>query len=518
MKAQRNVAHQFAQVPTVTGPRSSFYRPSTFKGTFDADYLIPVFLDECLPGDEHHINASLFARLATPLFPLMDQLYLRTYWFFIPTRLLWNNWEKFQGAQDDPADSIDFTIPAYTDTATPGIGSIWDYFGLPLVANALVGASCLPARAYNLVWNEWFRDQNLQDSLTVDLGDGPDTTGPYVLRKRGKRHDYFTAGLPWPQKQTTDVFLPLGTSAPIYATGASGSELWLGAPDTAFPQGRIGTGATFGTIQGATGTLNVFADLTSATASTINDLRLAFATQHLLEIDARSGTRYVEAIFAHWQVRVPDFRLQRPEYITGSEHFVNITPVAQTTYQATPTDQDTKGALAAFGTVNGSCDVRYACQEHGFLLGLVCVDSDLTYFQGRDRMWDRSTRYDFAIPALAGIGEQAVLNKEIYFQGTAADENVFSYMPRYDEYRYKKSLVTGLLRPGVSGTLESWVLTEEFTSLPTLGDTFIQNNTSIPLDRAIAVPSEPHFIADFYFRQTSVRRLPIHGVPGLARL
>lgn len=520
MQGQKQVAHQFAQVPTVTGPRSSFYRPSTWKGTFDADYLIPVFLDDCLPGDDHHIQGNMFARLATPLFPLMDQLYLRSYWFFVANRTIWDNWEKFQGAQDNPADSIDFTLPVFSNAGTIDVGTLHDYFGLPTgVANAYTKITSLPWRAYLKIFNEWFRDQNLQDEITFSTGDGPDdVTDQIGPLKRGKRHDYFTAGLPWPQKQTTDVILPIGSQAQITTPATSGSELFIDGPNLAAGTGKIGTGATFATAQTATGTVNMFADLENATGNTINAVRLAFATQHLLEIDARGGTRYVESIFAHWQVRVPDFRLQRAEYITGSEHLVNITPVAQTTYQSTPTDQDTKGALAAFGTVSGTVDVRYSCVEHGYLIGLVCVDSDLTYFQGIDRHWRRSTRYDFAIPALSGIGEQAVLNSEIYFQNTSADDDVFSYMPRYDEYRYKKSLVTGLLRPGVSGTLEPWVLTEEFTSLPTLGDAFIQNNTSVPLDRAIAVPAEPHFIGDFYFKQTSVRRLPIHGVPGLLRL
>jgi hypothetical protein len=510
--------HSFSEVPRANIPRSSFNRSHGLKTTFDADYLIPVFVDDVVPGDTFNLNMNFFARLATPLHPIMDNMYLESFFFFCPYRILWPNWEKMHGAQDDPSDSIDYTVPTITTPLnSANIGQIWDYMGLPCgVTSGSITFSALPFRAYNLIYNEWFRDQNLQDSVVVDTDDGPDSTGNYTLLKRGKRHDYFTSCLPWPQKGDA-VDLPLGTVAPIY-TDASGSgvDVKIDAPNQAGGKARLDhTATTFTEYINDTGTgNNLFADLSSATAATINDLRLAFQTQRLLERDARSGTRYNELILSHFGVTVPDFRVQRPEFLGGGSSPINISAVAQTSGQPTPAADDKLGQLAAIGTSSGKHGFTKSFVEHGVILGLVNVRGDITYSQGLDRYWSKSTRYDFYYPVLAQIGEQSVLNKEIYAKGDANDELVFGYQERYAEYRYKPSKITGLFRSDASAPLDSWHLSEDFSTLPTLGSTFIESNTGTPLDRAIQVPSEPQFIFDSYFDLKCARPMPLYGVPG----
>jgi len=493
--------------------RTKFQGSWTHKTTFDAGYLVPFLVDEVLPGDHNKYDVMAYLRMATPLFPIFDNQRIDTFFFFVPNRIIWTNWVKMMGEQDNPGDSINFSVPII-DMPNGGyaVGSIFDYMGLPTIGQITAGQSidsnALPLRAYNTIYNAWFRDENLINRAYVNTGDGTTSSSNYILLKRAKSHDYFTSALPWPQKFTAPT-VPLGGQAPIVGLGYDGNTLLAGAfqdinTNAAVAYPLYNQNPIFANIG------SVYADLSAATGVAINTFRQAFLVQTLLERDARGGTRYVELLKSHFNVTSPDFRLQRPEYIGGGSTPLVVTPIAQTA-----TGGGGLGALGGAGTAAGSHRASYAATEHGFIIGLINVRTELSYQQGLHKMWSRRTRYDYFWPSLGGLGEQAILRKEIYVTGVDADdETVFGYQERWHEYRQQYSYVTGLFKSTSAGNIDEWHLAQQFSSAPTLGQTFVEDTP--PMTRVLAAGSAANgmqYLADLLINREKVTAVPMFGTP-----
>lgn len=544
--------NHFANIPQINRPRSQFVRPYRTKHTFDEGFLIPFYLDDVLPGDTFRVSAQMFARLATPIFPIMDNMYLEVFWFYVPNRLVWDNFVKQHGEQTDPGDSTDYTTPVIDSTtiaanATPM--SLWDNFGLPMVRPAdHTDISALPFRMYNMIVRDWFRDQDLQDSEPVPRTDGPDDLGDYVIRRVCKYKDYFTTARPEPQKGPS-VDIPIGGAAPVVGlndvpvssdgtatirvTGSGVTNQLLGGVNAArtpgVPAGQSFTGndpLAFGSTTGleiASSDFdgNLQADLSQASGPTVNLFREAVTVQQMYELDMRGGTRFIEMIFNHYGVVNPDFRLQRPEFLGYSRSMVNIHPVPQTSGAIDGTgaaSETPQGNLAAFGTVSSRNGFVKTFTEYGYVFGLCCVRADLTYQEKVDRHWVRQTRMDYYYPIFANLGEQAVLNEELQVDPNAATKNkqVLGYQERWADYRFKTNQITGLFRSSHGQSLDPWHLAQEFADVPELDSVFIEEDA--PVDRCIAVEDEPHFIMDANVTTIAARPMPMYSSPGLTRI
>lgn len=536
-KTIRVRGHRFSDAPAMYMKRTKFDRSHVYKTTFNSGKLIPVFVDEVLPGDTTRISVNYFARLATPIKPIMDNIYLDWFFFFVPNRLVWDHWQNFCFEQEDPGDETDYVIPTITAQANSDnnyVGSLWDYFGLPVnTTGNLSGINALPFRAVYLIWNEWFRDENLQKSVKIQKGDaneildssraadqpswvfssGTTIVSGHACPPRGKRHDYFTSALPWTQKGP-GVNISLTGNAPIMATtntqpSPHSPGIYVardGASSTNF------AAMTWDSDPSYVDTGSVYADLSDISAITINGLRTAFQMQKFYERLARGGSRYTEVLRSFFGVVSPDARLQRPEFLGSFTKMVMVNPIAQTSATDNTSPQ---GNLSAYGvTASKFHGFTKSFVEHGYIIGFVCARADLTYQQGINKMWLRSTVYDFYWPTFAHLGEQAIELRELYAQGSEDDTKVFGYQERYAEYRYKPSQITGKFRSSVTGgNLDVWHLSQFFNNAPTLNEEFITENP--PIKRIIAVQDEPEFLLDVGFKYIAVRPMPMFGTPGL---
>ena len=546
--ANRNAVSRFAQVPRAEIRRARFKRDFANITTMNEGELVPLYVDEVLPGDTISCQLNGLVRMATPLYPVMDNCYLDTYAFFVPCRLLWEHWENLMGQNDSSywAETTEYSVP---QTTAPGtgwqVGTIADYMGVPTGVHN-ISVNSLPFRAYARIWNEWFRDENLQQPVVQDTDDANNTgsnTGTQLTDaqngglplKVAKYHDYFTSCLPEPQKGEASV-IPIAAGAlPVYWADQNQNFITTynapGFVPNMSADVPLGSNYATGDWKGeSSGNVNMpvnatnmrspnqegflAADASQLTTISINELRQAIAIQHILEADARGGTRYTELLAHEFGVTSPDSRLQRSEYLGGTRVPININQVIQ---QSSTTDTSPQGNTAAYSMTtlrNKMCS--YSAVEHGYILILGCIRVNHSYQQGLSRMWTRKGRFDFYHPMLANLGEMAVLNKEIYCQGNAQDDEVFGYQEAWADYRYHPNIVTGEMRSQYAQTLDAWHYGDYYEELPKLSSSWIQEGTE-NIDRTLAVQSQNshQFIADFYFDQTWTRPMPVYSVPGL---
>lgn len=544
--AMRSVdARRFSMVPRTDVPRSAFDVNHTHKTTFPAGYLIPVFVDEVLPGDSFRVKMHAFARLATAIVPVMDNLILESFFFFVPNRIIWNNWEGFMGEQHAPTDITDYVTPQVVPTWNDVTGTIYDYMGVTMngaVAGS-VSVNALPFRAYNLIYDDWFRDQDLQAGPNMNYLDGPDTVADYALLKRGKRHDYFTTCRPWPAKPIMQPLVGGYTAGDELRNVVPGQDFkftqWNSAHGMGVPVSGIGIPSASATSAGAvpirepgerTASYDPFyrSDLTAffmRAAETdgppgvrvlINDIRTGLMFQNWMERNARGGTRYTEIVRSHFGVISPDSRLNRPEFLGGGRTFVNVHPVQQTSATGITGGDTVLGEQSATGTFSAyGHGFSSSFTEHGIILGLINVRADMTYQQGIRRMFFRKSRFDYYWPGFAHLGEQAVMSKEIFTDGTAGDDTVFGYQERWAEYKYHPNRTSSVMRSSHGTPLDMWHFGQYFGSRPVLNDTFIAE--APPVDRVLVVESfaEQQFLIDMLFEQRMVRAMPMYSIPGV---
>lgn len=549
----RNVESHFALNPTrIDMSRSTFDRSASVKTSFNVGDIVPFFLEEVLPGDTFNVHSSKVVRMQTLLTPMMDNVYLDTYYFFVPNRLVWNHWKEFNGENTESAwiPQTEYSVPQITAPAGGwNVGTLADYFGLP-TGVAGISVSALPFRAYALIINEWFRDQNLQDPLVVPVDDATVqgvNSGIFVsdVAKGGlpyiaaKYHDYFTSCLPSPQKGP-DVTLSVASQGdlPVIAKSdvtplsrvpvkveqfTSSSSSWINIPGGSLGLASDGTSkmaVSVGTPSMTTSNLgfsNLWAQNSgNAIVATINQLRMAFQIQKLYERDARAGTRYIEVLKSHFGVTSPDARLQRPEYLGGNRVPINVNQVIQQSGTGAGADTPQGTVVGMSQTTDSHADFMKSFTEHGYIIGVMVARYDHTYQQGIERHWSRKTRFDFYWPVFANVGEQAVKNKEIFAQGTSVDDEVFGYQEAWSDYRYKPNRVTGEMRSAYAQSLDVWHLADDYDNLPALSDSWIREDKNT-VDRVLAVKStvSNQLFADIYIKNRATRPMPMYSIPGL---